>query len=479
MRNVPLLHGRAIAITLVSVAASAILAAGPARAAVSVDCVTAPSTALQSALAAASDGDELDISGTCVGTFSIPGGFDTLGLTLRGVSKGATLDGNGAGTTVTLPGGGKVTIEYLTITGGHGATEGAGSPGAEPTSGFGGGISSSGTVTLSHVTVTGNVGGTGGAGRADIEGGNGADGGPGAILNYGFLTVIDSTISGNTGGPGGAGGLAADQGGDGGNGGPGGLSDRVQSGDTSILSSTIGGNTGGVGGAAGPAPVPGSAGASGIGGFWMPSGNITLTASVLADNDPGGAADCAGSVSSGGYNVIGSTTGCTFSATTADQTGTSAVPLDARLSALVYHDGLTKTMGLNVGSPAVGVIPVASGACPPDDQRGVARPQGTNCDAGSLEVASTTLTIRAPKSVTAGSKARIKGALTSVTTPCLSHRTVTLIKGEKSAKTQQTTADGSYAFTLTIKKRTTVHVEFAGNSACSPSASVNRTIRIN
>jgi hypothetical protein len=473
-----LTRSASVAITVTAAVACGLIAPSAAQAApVSVDCVSAPTTALQDAIAAASDGDELDITGTCVGQFEVPSGFYTLGLTFKGVSKGATLDGDDAGTTLDMPYNSKITIEDLTITGGHGDAGLPGVLGAAPTIGFAGGISSGADLTLSHVTVSGNVGGIGGAGKPDIAGGPAAQGGPGAVMNYGFLTIMNSTISGNTGGVGGAGGPAATTGGDGGTGGTGGLHDSLTSGVVTVTASTISGNAAGAGGVGGTGATPGATGVEGVGGIVLPN-HVTLTGSVLADNDPGGISDCAEAVSSGGYNVIGSTTGCTFSASTADQTGTSAAPLDAKLSTLTYHDGFTKTMGLGAGSPAIGLIPVASGVCPADDQRDVARPQGTNCDAGALEVAATSITIHAPKSVTAGSKAKIRGALTSATTSCESGRTVTLVKGASAVKTQQTTVAGAYSFKLTIKKLATVHVEFAGNPACAASASKNKTIRL-
>jgi hypothetical protein len=44
-------------------------------------------------------------------------------------------------------------------------------------------------------------------------------------------------------------------------------------------------------------------------------------------------------------------------------------------------------MALLAGSPALDAIPPGSAECGdiPDDQRGVVRPQGTNCDAGAYE----------------------------------------------------------------------------------------------
>ncbi|MCP4568533.1 MAG: hypothetical protein GY841_13225, partial [FCB group bacterium] len=60
--------------------------------------------------------------------------------------------------------------------------------------------------------------------------------------------------------------------------------------------------------------------------------------------------------------------------------------------------GSTPTHALLSPSPAIDVVPLAA-ACPPDDQRGAARPQDgdgdgeARCDAGSFEL------IRTPSSV--------------------------------------------------------------------------------
>ena len=322
-------HGRGRLFLVTAIAVVGLAIPGTAHAApVTVDCVAAPSSALQNALAAASDGDELDIQGTCVGPFTIPSAVMSQGITLRGISKNATLDGNGAGTTLTFEGG-KFTVEYLTITGGHGDDGLPGSLAALPTSGLPGGVYSNAELTLSHVTISGNAGGAGGTGAVDLtQGGAGANGGPGAIFNEGTLTVINSTIAENTGGAGGQGG-GGGTGGSGGTGGVGGIGGHPFHGLATVLSSTIGANTGGVAGLGGPGGVPGTPGTAGPGGVWG-AWQLTLTASIVADNDPAGLSDCKGDVSSGGYNVIGSTTGCNFAATDIDLVGTAARTADCR-----------------------------------------------------------------------------------------------------------------------------------------------------
>ncbi|MFV9504385.1 MAG: carbohydrate binding domain-containing protein [Oscillochloridaceae bacterium umkhey_bin13] len=56
---------------------------------------------------------------------------------------------------------------------------------------------------------------------------------------------------------------------------------------------------------------------------------------------------------------------------------------DPLLGALADNGGPTLTHALGAGSPALDMA--ATATCPPIDQRGVSRPQGSGCDAGSFE----------------------------------------------------------------------------------------------
>lgn len=78
-----------------------------------------------------------------------------------------------------------------------------------------------------------------------------------------------------------------------------------------------------------------------------------------------------GSFVSGGFNLIGVTSGNGFNLAT-DKTGTAASPLDAKLDpTLKGNGGATPTHALLVGSPAVDA---GSGNGATEDQRGYARP---------------------------------------------------------------------------------------------------------
>ena len=107
------------------------------------------------------------------------------------------------------------------------------------------------------------------------------------------------------------------------------------------------------------------------------TGTVTLRNSIIAENR---GYDCAGSITSSGYNLIGrDTTTCSFTANSGDKVGTEISPINPRLTPLTDHGGPTLTHALMAGSPAINAgNPETPGsgarACLPTDQRGVARP---------------------------------------------------------------------------------------------------------
>jgi nitrous oxidase accessory protein NosD len=153
-------------LAIAAIAAFALLLGGTATAATTtVDCGSDPA-ALAAALATASDGDTLAITGTCTGTFEVA---HTLTLTGAG---GAILDGEGAGNVLTVDPGTTVVVSGLTL------TDGAARLGA--------GLRNLGaTLRVSNSTISGNtVSFGGGAGIENAEGG--------------MMTLTNSTVSGNS-----------------------------------------------------------------------------------------------------------------------------------------------------------------------------------------------------------------------------------------------------------------------------------------
>lgn len=112
--------------------------------------------------------------------------------------------------------------------------------------------------------------------------------------------------------------------------------------------------------------------------------------SIVAGNATGtaGAPDCAGPLTSAGYNLLGDTSGCTVSG---DLTGVQ-IGVDPLLAALDDNGGPTATHALLADSPArdagnpLGCTDQASVPLT-TDQRGVARPQFGRCDIGAFEFA--------------------------------------------------------------------------------------------
>jgi hypothetical protein len=221
-------------------------------------------------------------------------------------------------------------------------------------------------ITITNSTFFGNSSGTGGSGaiaftdtKAIISGctfsGNTTLGAGGALVTNArigaSIGIENSTFSGNTADFAGA--------------------FYAQAGTTDLRNVTITAN---------------SAHRAG-GGFNNPGEPIILLRnSIVAGNTvtlPGGT-DCSGPVVSSGYNLIGSTDGCT-GLVGSDITGNSAA-----LAPLSINGGFTLTHLPFLSSPAVeGGTPSGclglSGANLTVDQRGLGRPFGARCDIGAVE----------------------------------------------------------------------------------------------
>ncbi|TAN35432.1 HYR domain-containing protein [Patescibacteria group bacterium] len=285
----------------------------------------------------------------------------------------------------------------------------------------GGAISSIGSVTISNSVITGNraAGGSGGGVLNNLGGtltvsnstfsANTADGGGGAVFaNPGSLpapvTITNSTISENTSG--GAGGGLFQNGGSSaftvtnttisGNRAAGHGGGIISAGSgTTLASVTVTGNTadsdgnndGDGGGLQGTATVKNS----------IIAGNSDLSAGASAVVRP----DCAGTISSQGYNLIGNGTGCSGAVNGAngDQVGTDEAPIDPTLGPLQDNGGSTETHALLGGSPAIDAANPAgctdsAGALLTTDQRGMGYPRAIDadsdgtvrCDIGAVEI---------------------------------------------------------------------------------------------
>jgi large repetitive protein len=239
---------------------------------------------------------DYDIYGNKIYTES---GFWKLNET-RGRDNVLVVEGNGATITRSATAGrfrlfdigerGEVVLKNLTLTGGqslHGQDDGY--QHSANAGHAGGAIYNAGTLVLDNVTVTGNTtgngenGDNGGSGSGDPAANGGQGGG---IYNAGTLTVRNSTFSGNTTGNGGAGGNGAINGGQGGSGGNGAA--IFTTGTLAISTSTFTGNSTGYAGSAGGGFYGGPPGYRGSGGAIAGVGNVTITQSLLLNNNAEG-----------------------------------------------------------------------------------------------------------------------------------------------------------------------------------------------
>jgi hypothetical protein len=189
--------------------------------------------------------------------------------------------------------------------------------------------------------------------RSTINGNTSGDVG-GGLRTLGNVDITNSTISGNesTGWYGGA--------------------MFITDGVVNITNSTIAENV----------SPPFAPAAVFVGTFGPSSATLNLGNSIVANNvtegcflAPFGAGAVA--INSLGFNV--------FSDGTCFPSATDQIVADAGLASLADNGGPTQTHALMLGNPAVDAVPLADCQVT-EDQRGIARPQGPQCDAGAFEL---------------------------------------------------------------------------------------------
>ena len=244
----------------------------------------------------------------------------------------------------------------------------------------GGGIhvATGAVVSVTESTIDGNNSGLGGDGggvrvdgtgsiinvlRSTISNNDAAEGGGGYATLGGLLDIRNSTVSNNI-----EQGLRAST-----------------TGTLYVLQSTVVGNFGV--GIVADSTVDVGNGAP---------GDVILARVLLAGNEAdGSAADCQGSVSLAAFNLIGTDAGCTLNGEgTGDIVGTLGAEVNALTLPLLDNGGATLTHALDPGSPAIDAAETAT-CQTPDDQRGVARPQGIACDIGAFELGAPGATLQA------------------------------------------------------------------------------------
>lgn len=352
-------------------------------------CTTDPACSLRDALAAATGStDPEDLVLVPAGNYSISLGELSVNgegtVTVRGAGARKTVIDAHQTSRVFDLGAERSVLEGVTVTGG---VSNATSGGEVPGDGAGVLAYEADEAVLRGVTVSGNVASQNGAGiSAPPEGvnktvvaisdstisGNRVTGGAleglgGGVYVLGKLTLVNSTVTGNTVDSLGAvvqgGGvlLAIDPA-------------STEGSEGTVLNSTIAGNgvgTGGVGGGLAvynPEPMVGGSAA------------LNVKNTIVAGNTgPAGPSDCAlVAMVTSDHNLSGDAS-CMFADPGSKQN------TDPLLGALADNGGETDTLAPQAGSPAIDAG--TNDGCPATDQRGVARPQGSACDTGAVELA--------------------------------------------------------------------------------------------
>ncbi len=342
---------------------------------------------LRSVLAAAAPGDTIVFNVTGTITLDTIRNVLFIGtpVTISGPGAGnLAINGNNSTTVFQVAYGVGATISGVTIENGNGQGE------TYPA----GGIFNQGTVILIGCTFSGNNGviSSGNAvhpgttavtvNNSTFTGNTGV-----AISSYGPLSVTGSTFSGNTGG---------------------GISNNYSGGTLNVTNSTFANNGGYaisnngalsvlnstffVNGTYGPEGGISNSGAatvtfstfSGNNALYMLAsspGTLTLKNSIVSGTSSPNcyAGASSGNIIDGGGNLSWPDTSC------------PGINVDPLLGPLGNNGGMTPTVPLPPTSPAVNAIPVSACTGPLGyrinvDQRGVARPQGSDCDMGAYEL---------------------------------------------------------------------------------------------
>jgi hypothetical protein len=309
----------------------------------------------------------------------------------------------------------------------------------------GGGIASfSANTTLADSTLSGNTATNGGGlydgismalVNASTLSGNGAVNGGGMFINSTDEKVTTATLSGNT---------AVNGGGIFGNGAA-----------LIVTASTLSGNS-----------ASGAGGQDG-GGFDVGFSGASLAATIVADSTSGG--DCSGKIVDLGYNS-GDDATCGFAAGNHSRSG-----VNPELGPLQNNGGPTETQAPASDSPVVNQIPVGAKVkkpkailCPGTDQRGLARPQGTACDIGAVEVVSGPDAITSADSAVATSGSPFSFTVTTIGSPTPSIATKGRLKGLKIANN----GDGTATISGIPKKKGVHKVTITATFGTGPSAPV-------
>jgi CSLREA domain-containing protein len=261
-------------------------------------------------------------------------------LTILGLGPDRTaIYGQQADRVLVVTGGVSLTVEGVALSGGT-------------TTGNGGGLLNDGGSVVLRDVLVGNNQAANGAGLYNDGGsivieralfsGNRVDGDGGALHNFGgTVNLTNVTLSANEArGNGGA---------------------IYNAATVNLANVTVAGNL-----------------AEGEGGGLRNANSLNLMNTLIADNVAPTGPDCSGALTSSGTNLVQDTAGCSVGGVSSGD----VLDQDARLRTLGENGGSTFSHALRLLSPAVD-----GGSCQEaTDQRGVARPQGGECDIGAFEL---------------------------------------------------------------------------------------------
>jgi CSLREA domain-containing protein len=320
----------------------------------------------------------------------------TLTSELPSVTTNITITGNGAANTIIQNGvapqtgilrvlnianTGTLTLQNLTVANG-------GCGGSCSVDGLsGGGILNQGTLNITNSTISGHRANGGGGikneGTLTVTNSSFFDnranvGDGGAIVNVGTVTIIGSTFSGNFASFGGSGLFNS-------TGGTATIENSTFTGNTAtdsiiftytpasptittIRNSTVANNSSGTGAVRASGPV-----------------TLNISNTIMSGNTTG--PDC---INSGGTIGVNTNNLIQTNAAGLNACGTPALSADPQLGVLANNGGLTQTMALLPGSPAIDAGTNTN--CPATDQRGATRDSA--CDIGAYEYVLGSLTFK-------------------------------------------------------------------------------------
>jgi CSLREA domain-containing protein len=333
-------------------------------------------------------------------------------------SASATTNGNGGGIFVNT---GTLTINNTTISGNSAYNNGGGVY-----------IKASGSsITINNSTISGNTA----SNTSETTGGGG-----GIAQTAGTFSLNNVTISGNSAVSNGAGLF-------------------MSAGTMNVSYSTIANNN-----------ADSNSDATGDGGgAYSSGGTLNLKSSIVAGNKKASSTDndCSGTITSQGYNMTGSSTGCSL-AGTGDVTVTPSTVFTSVLGALSDNGGSTYTHFLYGGNAAKDAIPNGTNSCGSGtfatDQIGSTRPYNSNCDIGAYESQDAAPTVS--MSSTAGNPTSTSPILVTVTfNESVTGFTAGDITAGNATISNFAGSGASYSFDLTPSSDGTVTADIAAGVA--------------